>query len=111
MKSTALLFGAYVKPILALFGAAFVGTLAYAGVRTGQNELYFLITVGGTGAHVVWQLVTLNVDDPADCFDKFVVRVERTGTGCACADGDVAGKWQPRIYRHGRHAGCDVVKT
>ncbi|EJD42199.1 UbiA prenyltransferase [Auricularia subglabra TFB-10046 SS5] len=72
VKSTALLFGSYVRPILALFGAAFVATLAYAGVSTGQNELYFTITVAGTAAHVAWQLITLNVNDPSDCFDKFV---------------------------------------
>lgn len=72
VKSTALLFGAYVKQILAVFGAIFVATLAYAGVRTGQNELYFIITVGGAGLHIAYQLITLNDDDPADCFDKFV---------------------------------------
>lgn len=73
VKSTALLFGSYVRPILLLFGTAFVASLAYAGVATGQNELYFGVTVGGAAAHIAWQLMTLDVESPSDCFNKFVV--------------------------------------
>jgi len=71
VKSTALLFGDWVKPILSLFAIAFVGTLAYAGLETNQGWLYFLISVGGPAAHLLWQLVTLDVNVPEDCWRKF----------------------------------------
>ncbi|KAH9934349.1 UbiA prenyltransferase family [Fomitopsis serialis] len=71
VKSTALLFGAYVKPILSLFGAAFVGTLAYAGTETSMPLPYFVIGVGGCALHMIWQLGTLDVGIPQDCERKY----------------------------------------
>ncbi|KAI0724917.1 UbiA prenyltransferase [Fomitopsis betulina] len=71
VKSTALLFGAYVKPVLGLFGAVFVGTLAYAGTEMSMPLPYFVIGVGGCALHILWQLRTLNVDVPEDCWNKF----------------------------------------
>ncbi|CCM01329.1 uncharacterized protein FIBRA_03378 [Fibroporia radiculosa] len=56
VHSCALLFGNYIRPILALFAAAFVGCLAYAGHLNGQSPLYFVITVLGTALHLIWQL-------------------------------------------------------
>lgn len=73
VKSTAILFGSYVRPILGLFSAVFVGSLIYAGLETGQGLPYFAISVGGTAAHLLWQLGTLDVDSPADCWNKFDV--------------------------------------
>ncbi|EJD42205.1 UbiA prenyltransferase [Auricularia subglabra TFB-10046 SS5] len=90
VKSTALLFGSYVRPILAVFGTGFIASLAYAGVATGQNELYFGVTVGGTAAHVAWQLMTLDVDSPSDCFKKFVSNGK---LGYIVAGGILASLW------------------
>lgn len=75
VKSTALLFGAYVKPVLGLFGAVFVGTLAYAGTEMSMPLPYFVIGVGGCALHILWQLRTLNVDVPEDCWNKFNVSI------------------------------------
>ena len=74
VKSTALLFGDWVKQILAMFAVAFVATLAYAGYQTNQSWIYFTISVGGCAAHLFWQLVTLDPDVPEDCWAKFDVR-------------------------------------
>ena len=56
--SCALLFGSYVRPILSFFAAFFVGTLAYAGYLNHQGVFYYVISVGCTALHVVWQLAT-----------------------------------------------------
>ncbi|KZT23197.1 UbiA prenyltransferase [Neolentinus lepideus HHB14362 ss-1] len=71
VKSCAVLFGSWVKQILALFAAAFVGSLIYAGVESGQGWLYYLVAAGGCAAHFAWQLITLDPDDGKDCEYKF----------------------------------------
>jgi 4-hydroxybenzoate polyprenyltransferase len=73
VKSTALLFGSWIKPILALFAFAFIFLLAVSGYLNGNGAAYFLISVGGSLLHFLWQLVTLRVNDPRDCWQKFQV--------------------------------------
>ncbi len=67
VKSTALLFGAHVKKILAVFAASLVACLAVAGLLNGQGIPYFMLTVGGAAAHIMMQLRNLDVDDPNSC--------------------------------------------
>ncbi|THV03622.1 UbiA prenyltransferase [Dendrothele bispora CBS 962.96] len=71
VKSTSLLFGSYVRPILSVFAAFVVGSFLYVGIHNGHGLAYFIISVGGTAAHFAWQLGTLDVDDPTDCWKKF----------------------------------------
>ncbi|KAH9832526.1 UbiA prenyltransferase [Rhodofomes roseus] len=56
--SCAILFGDYIRPILSLFCAAFVGCLAYAGYANHQGPLYYAIAVGYPALGLLWQLVT-----------------------------------------------------
>jgi len=72
VKSTALLFGTYLKPILGLFSAAFVATIVFAGMRNNQGPVFFVLSVGGTTLHLIWQLVTLKPDDQYDVAMKFL---------------------------------------
>lgn len=74
IKSTALLFGNYVRPILSLFATQVVVCFAYAGHANGQGPMFFVISVMGTAAHFAWQLFTVNIDDVTDCWRKFKVR-------------------------------------
>lgn len=71
VKSTAVLFGDYVKPILSCFAAAFIASLIYAGVTTGQGWIYYAVSVAGCAGHLLWQLITLDTEDPQDCWNKF----------------------------------------
>ncbi|KAI0766937.1 UbiA prenyltransferase [Trametes elegans] len=73
VKSTAVLFGDYVRPIECVFAALFDASLVYAGLVTGAGPLYFAITVGGTAACFAWQMLTLDFDDSAQCWDAFRV--------------------------------------
>jgi 4-hydroxybenzoate polyprenyltransferase len=68
--STALFFGDYVQVGLIFFGAVFVSMLAVVGVMNGQGPAYFVLTVGGTALHIIWQLSTVDLDSPASCWGR-----------------------------------------
>jgi len=71
VKSTALLFGDHVRPILAGFATGFVAALGATGFLNQQGIAYYVIAVLGSALHFTWQLTTLNVDHGADCWSKF----------------------------------------
>ena len=80
VKSTALLFGSHVRPILVGFALAFGALLLCAGVANGQGPGYFLVSCGGGAAHFVWQFATWTVDVPADGGAKFNVSRRDAGS-------------------------------
>jgi 4-hydroxybenzoate polyprenyltransferase len=67
IKSSAVILGSGVYAFLYICATIFVSMLAFAGVRNGHSPLYFALTVGGTAAHLVWQLVTLDITSPLSC--------------------------------------------
>jgi 4-hydroxybenzoate polyprenyltransferase len=70
LKSTALRFGRQTKLWLGfLYAGAWIG-IALAGLLSGA-ELVFLLLMGAAGAHLVWQIATLNIDDPENCLTRF----------------------------------------
>ncbi|OCH86141.1 UbiA prenyltransferase [Obba rivulosa] len=71
VKSTALLFGDWVRPILMAFATVFIVCLVFAGIRNNQGAGYFVISCGGATLHFVWQFVSWNPDIPADGAHKF----------------------------------------
>ncbi|KAH9912834.1 UbiA prenyltransferase [Fomitopsis serialis] len=71
IRSTAVLFGDYIKPILTLFAIAFVACLGIAGYMNGHGLPYFLTTVLGTAAHLIWQLATVDFDNGRQCGNLF----------------------------------------
>lgn len=73
VKSTALLFGKHVRVVLTAFAAAFVLCMIYAGVLNDQGWAYFVVSCGGVGAHLSWQLLSWDVDEARDSGAKFVV--------------------------------------
>ncbi|TFK53309.1 hypothetical protein OE88DRAFT_1733257 [Heliocybe sulcata] len=71
VKSAALLFGSYIKPILSMFDVLFIAALICSGQQTDQGAVYYVVAVGGTAAHLSWQLITLDIKDGQDCQRKF----------------------------------------
>jgi 4-hydroxybenzoate polyprenyltransferase len=70
LKSTALKFGRATKVWLAGFYAlAWVG-IAAAGLLAGA-EIVFLLGMGAAGAHLFWQVATLDINDPENCLQRF----------------------------------------
>ncbi|KAJ7921348.1 4-hydroxybenzoate polyprenyl transferase [Mycena leptocephala] len=71
VRSTAILFGTWIRPLLIACGVTFVSMLAAAGVLNCQGTPYFVISVGGTMMHLVWQFLTVDLDVPKSCWANF----------------------------------------
>ena len=70
IKSTALLFGERTKTMLALFYALAVALIALAGWRAGGGVV-FALGLGAFAAHLAWQIMRLDIDDPVLCLVVF----------------------------------------
>ena len=70
IKSTALLFGEHTKPMLSLFYALAVVLIAAAGFLAGGGVL-FAVGLLAFAAHLVWQVVRLDIADPDLCLKLF----------------------------------------
>jgi 4-hydroxybenzoate polyprenyltransferase len=70
LKSTALRFGPQTKPWLTLFFSLAVALLALAGYGANAGWPFFL-GLFLASFHLVWQVVTLDVDDPVNCLARF----------------------------------------
>ena len=73
VRSTAILFGIWIRPLLVGCGLTFAGMLALAGYLNRQGPAYFIVSVGGTSLHLVWQYFTVNLDVPKSCWRECVV--------------------------------------
>jgi 4-hydroxybenzoate polyprenyltransferase len=67
VKSTAVMLGDFVRPFTFSCAVLFVATLAYAGILNEQTPYFFYITVGGTSLHLIWQYITVDLDNPDSC--------------------------------------------
>jgi len=70
IKSTALLFRERTKPMLALFYALAVALIALAGWSAGAG-LVFALGLLAFAAHLAWQIIRLDLDDPINCLMVF----------------------------------------
>ena len=70
IKSTALLFGERTRPMLASFYAAAVVLIATAGLMA-NGHLIFMLGLIAFAAHLAWQVLRLDIDDPAHCLKLF----------------------------------------
>ncbi len=75
LKSTALKFGDESPLWVGLFYGLALGAFAFSGWLAGAGAIYF----GGllaAAVHLVWQVATLNVENPQNCLERF-----RSNTG------------------------------
>jgi len=70
VKSTALKFGKTTRIWLSGFYATTLILLALMGNLAGVSQVYFL-GVAVCGAHLFWQVWTVDIENPADCHSKF----------------------------------------
>jgi 4-hydroxybenzoate polyprenyltransferase len=70
IKSTALLFGARTRPMLASFYAGAVVLIGAAGLMAGGGLIFLLGTIA-FAAHLAWQVARLDINDPAHCLMLF----------------------------------------
>jgi len=70
LRSTALKFGRATKPWVALLYLAVWVAITVAGI-VADAGFVFLIGVLAAGAHLVWQIATLDIDDAENCLQRF----------------------------------------
>jgi 4-hydroxybenzoate polyprenyltransferase len=70
IKSTALLFGAKTKPMLALFYAVAVALLGASGFLAGAGWP-FAVGLVAFAAHLAWQIARLDIANPDNCLAVF----------------------------------------
>jgi 4-hydroxybenzoate polyprenyltransferase len=70
LKSTALKFGERTKPWMVLFYGVTLAGIAAAGLLAGAGPV-FLAGLAVSAAHLVWQIVTLDGNDPDNCLKRF----------------------------------------
>jgi hypothetical protein len=69
VRSTALTLGDAKLPLYA-FGTAAVGCWALAGAAADLHPVYYAALLG-SGAHLAWQVSTVDLGSPRDCLRKF----------------------------------------
>jgi 4-hydroxybenzoate polyprenyltransferase len=70
IKSTALLFGQKTSAMLALFYTIAVVLIGIAGLMAGGGIIFF-VGLLAFGTHLAWQIVRLDINDPAHCLMLF----------------------------------------
>jgi 4-hydroxybenzoate polyprenyltransferase len=70
LKSTALLFGANTRPALAIFASTSVLLIGLAGYGAGAGWP-FALGLAAFAAHLAWQIVRIDIDDPDSCLTMF----------------------------------------
>lgn len=86
VKSTALRFGAASGRWITGFYVAAITLWVLAGVGAGQSWPYF-VGVAAMAGHFVWQVRTLDIDDPARCLHLFKSNIQAGGLICLGAFG------------------------
>ncbi|KJA18912.1 hypothetical protein HYPSUDRAFT_190415 [Hypholoma sublateritium FD-334 SS-4] len=71
VKSAAVFFGSWVRPILMALAVAFISCLAWAGYMNDQGRPFYVVSVGFTCVFYVWLFSTWNDADSVDCAQKF----------------------------------------
>ncbi|XP_058794739.1 4-hydroxybenzoate polyprenyltransferase, mitochondrial [Phymastichus coffea] len=71
IKSTALKFGDKTKLYLTGFGTIMITNLFISGYYADQTLPYYG-AVGLVGSHLLYQLCTLDINDPSNCAKKFI---------------------------------------
>jgi 4-hydroxybenzoate polyprenyltransferase len=71
LKSTALYFGEHTKPILLGFSSLATASWMLAGYNLGFDQPFYYIGCGGAGAHLFWQVLSADLDDPKNLAERF----------------------------------------
>ncbi|KAF9059384.1 UbiA prenyltransferase family-domain-containing protein [Rhodocollybia butyracea] len=71
VRSTAILFGSHIRPLLTACGSVFVILFCSAGILNGQGPAFYVISVGGLLLHLIWQWKTVDLEIPQSCWDNF----------------------------------------
>jgi 4-hydroxybenzoate polyprenyltransferase len=71
VKSSALALERYTKPFVALMYLLAIALIVFASTRLIMPGWPALALLGAAGLHLAWQVLTLDIDDPANCLRRF----------------------------------------
>lgn len=71
VKSSALALGRMTKPFVAVVYAIAFTLIAYTSSRIITPSVPSMVLLAAAGLHLVWQVRTLNINDPANCLTRF----------------------------------------
>jgi len=72
VKSTAVMLGDHVLPFTSACAVIFVSTLYYAGQRNEQSSIFFVISVGGSAVHLLYQYAKVDIESSDSCARIFI---------------------------------------
>ncbi|KZS92133.1 UbiA prenyltransferase [Sistotremastrum niveocremeum HHB9708] len=79
VKSTALLFGQWGRPFLLFFSVGFITSLWSATRLANMGMLGTFLSIGGAAFHLLWQLLTIDPENPMSCGSVFKSNGEQLG--------------------------------
>jgi len=71
VKSSALALGRLTKPFVAVMYALTFALITFVSLRIVVPGWPALVCLGAAGLHLIWQVVTLDINDPANCLRRF----------------------------------------
>ncbi|GJJ14813.1 hypothetical protein Clacol_009081 [Clathrus columnatus] len=79
VNPNAFLLNRITRFLLWVFCAGFILSLTLAGIWSSSQLVYYILTVGGTAAYLLWQFLTLKLEDPQSCFTCFDLNSKHLG--------------------------------
>jgi len=70
LKSTAIKFGDSTPFWLSLFYGITIGGIAFCGWLVDAGAIFYCVLAAGA-AHLIWQVATLDLNDPQNCLERF----------------------------------------
>jgi 4-hydroxybenzoate polyprenyltransferase len=71
VKSSALALGRYTKPFVALMYLLTIALIAFASTRLIMPGQVAIGLLAAAGLHLAWQVLTLDINNPANCLKRF----------------------------------------
>ncbi|KAE9409796.1 UbiA prenyltransferase [Gymnopus androsaceus JB14] len=71
VRSTAILFGSRIRPLLIACGCSFVILFCGAGMLNDQGPAFYIVSVGGLILHLIRQWKSVDLEIPDSCWANF----------------------------------------
>lgn len=73
VRSTAILFGSRIRPLLIACGCSFVILFCGAGMLNDQGPAFYIVSVGGLILHLIRQWKSVDLEIPDSCWGEYNV--------------------------------------
>jgi 4-hydroxybenzoate polyprenyltransferase len=101
VKSAALILGDHVLTFTAACSVLFLSSLYYAGYLNEQTPIFFIVSVGGTAIHLLYQYVKLDLGVPETCDGNYIPPCFSSVDEINIVTRVVCSKWAHGLYYMG----------